>query len=609
MRNDTRSRIFNRSVTLYVVGIVAAFNPVPSLADATLPPPAQHQNAGFPSEQALRQKGYDPKTGIWKVEAKNTGKPTVSSSGGTITGSSGQRVTVTDAYGNRASTNTHITQRVSGGRLQTAANTVIVGNAVGSSYSQNVDRYGPRIAEDLRKGNYGSAANNAVLGVLETIDGSLGGVISATSRLGQYLGFDNWGTPQQYRDAGDRFYKWQMQKEQSGQLGEAIVAAAAAKAAKGAAAAAAAEPSGWTTEGKKLAEAARQKDGSYKQLFLRRIDVDNGSNVKPWRQDGVAWQIDTHNGIYNWENIQYAKRWLKSPLSLPKEAGDSYSVSGSYYQPITSDKELEAALQKVGSKAPKDIDKIKKDMMLTDKEILDILKRMLESQQTNHNELMNQLAKMGSIVPDSTTSTEFTPTTTTTAPYTPTGSNMPQQTQITINRDGSITTTVIPRPDLVPNSPQAPTRTALIPNKPSTPTTPTTPTSPTTPTTPAAPTEPTSPTSPTAPTTPQNPSGEQQNQDLCTKNPAAPQCTGENTAYEDLGIPEQSIDLNGLKPLNVFQNDGVCPAPVQVQMGAMGTLEFSYDGLCQTLRMIRPILIIGTIIMCGWFAYNAIKEL
>lgn len=605
MRNDTRSRIFNRSVTLYVVGIIAAFNPVPSLAEATLPPPAQHQNAGFPSEQALRQKGYDPKTGIWKVESRPTGKPTVSSGGGQITGTQNQRVTVTDAHGNKATINTQVTQRVSTGKIEsiaggTLAGLTAAGGAIGSDFAA-------RAYKQAQNGDWGGAAREGFGAVLEGL--------SKLDFTGFGSGVNNFldktrirpnSSSGQLAQAAQQAATAQAQAEQSGDLGRAIAAAAAKKAAEGAAAAAK-QAEGWTTSGKMLAEASKNKDGSYSQLYLRRVDIGSGSNVRPRPNiEGYAWVIDKYNGIYNWGYCAggNCNGWYKG--SLP-EGYDK--VAGYVYTPITNDAQLQVARAKVTGQTPAEQDKIIKDMTLNQKDIKDILERMLHNQQTNHAELMNQLAKMGNVVPDSTTSTEFTPATATTAPYTPTGSNMPQQTQITINRDGSITTTVIPRPDLVPNSPQAPTRTALIPNKPSTPTTPTTPTSPTTPTTPAAPTEPTSPTSPTAPTTPQNPSGEQQNQDLCTKNPAAPQCTGENTAYEDLGIPEQSIDLNGLKPLNVFQNDGVCPAPVQVQMGAMGTLEFSYDGLCQTLRMIRPILIIGTIIMCGWFAYNAIKEL
>lgn len=234
--------------------------------------------------------------------------------------------------------------------------------------------------------------------------------------------------------------------------------------------------------------------------------------------------------------------------------------------------------------------------MLTQKEMLDILKRMLENNQTNHAELMNQLTKMGNVVPDSTTSTEFTPATATTAPYTPSGSNTPQQTQITINKDGSVTTSVIPRSDLVPNSPQAPTRSALIPNNPSTPNTPTSPTSPTTPTTP---TTPTSPNNPNTPITPDNPT--------VPNKPKEDQPPQENTAYEDPDIPTQTVDLD-FKPADIFSVDGVCPEPRTVDFGMFGQYEFSYDPLCDFARKLRPILILITIVSCSFFVYSSLKD-
>ena len=231
--------------------------------------------------------------------------------------------------------------------------------------------------------------------------------------------------------------------------------------------------------------------------------------------------------------------------------------------------------------------------MLTQKEMLDILNRMLEKNQTNHAELMNQLAKMGNVVPNSTTSTEFTPATATTAPYTPSGSNTPQQTQITINKDGSVTTSFIPRPDLVPNSPQAPTRSSLIPNNPSTPTTPTSPTSPTTPTTPTSPNNPSTPITPDNPTVPNKPKEDQPPQ--------------ENTAYEDPDIPTQTVDLD-FKPADIFSVDGVCPEPRSVDFGMFGQHEFSYDPLCDFARKIRPILILITIVSCSFFVYSSLKD-
>lgn len=492
MRNDTRSRIFNCSVPLYVVGIVAVFNPVPSLADAALPPPAQHQNAGFPSEQALRQKGYDPKTGIWKVESRPTGKPTVSSSGGQITGTQNQRVTVTDAHGNKATINTQVTQRVSTGKIEsiaggTLAGLTAAGGAIGSDFAA-------RAYKQAQNGDWGGAAREGFGAVLEGLSKlDFTGFGSGVNNFLDKTGIRPNSSSGQLAQAAQQAATAQAQAEQSGDLGRAIAAAAAKKAAEGAAAAAK-QAEGWTTSGKMLAEASKNKDGSYSQLYLRRVDIGSGSNVRPRPNiEGYAWVIDKYNGSYSWGYCTggNCNGWYKG--NLP-EGYDK--VAGYVYTPITNDAQLQVARAKVTGQTPAEQDKIIKEMTLNQKDIKDILERMLNNQQTNHAELMNQLAKMGNVVPDSTTSTEFTPATATTAPYTPAGSNMPQQTQITINRDGSMTTTVIPRPDLVPNSPQAPTRTALIPNKPSTPTTPTTPTSPTTPTTPAAPTEPTSPTSP-----------------------------------------------------------------------------------------------------------------
>ncbi|RPD82959.1 hypothetical protein EGK75_14025, partial [Neisseria weixii] len=102
------------------------------------------------------------------------------------------------------------------------------------------------------------------------------------------------------------------------------------------------------------------------------------------------------------------------------------------------------------------------DLTLNANEISQILKRMLESQQTNHKELMNQLAKIGDTVEQATTSKEWTTTSVLSEPYTPSGSSTPQQTRFEIDKNGNVTATTVPRPDLKPNSSQAPTRTEVI---------------------------------------------------------------------------------------------------------------------------------------------------
>lgn len=604
MKNDTRSNVHHRHTAL-CLALSAALFAAPVSAEVGLPPPAQHQGAGFPSEQALRQKGYDPKTGVWRVQSQNNGRPTVTKSGDNIKGTQSKTVTVTGNYGEKGTFRTTQTQTVSSSKLQNTINGVWAGGALAAA----VDKHSGLMGARIRSGDYKGAVESGVLMAGTFGNNLFGGIAESLGNLGRGLGLIDSPSPQDFRQAGDRFYQWQMQKEQSGQLGEAIAAAAAKKAAEGAAAAAK-QAEGWTTSGKMLAEASKNKDGSYSQLYLRRIDIRSGSNVNPKPEiQGYRWQIDKYNGIYNWSYVKYAT-WYKG--SMPE--GYDY-VSGVVYTPITNDAQLQDARAKVTSQTPTEQQKIIKEMTLNQKDIKDILERMLNNQQTNHAELMNQLSKIGDSVEKSTTSNEFTPMTADSAPYTPQGSNTPQQTRFTINKDGSITTTIIPRPDLKPNSTLAPTRSEIIPTPNKGQNTPTTPNSPNTPTTPDSPNAPTTPNSPNTPNQPNSPTGQQnqnqenQQQNFCQQNPNAAQCMpGGDTTYEDIVLPENTIDLD-FRPENVFQTEGVCPQPKSVDLGAFGQVEFSYQPLCDFAAKLRPVLIMMTILTCAWFVYGALEEL
>lgn len=604
MKNDTRSNVHHRHNAL-CLALSAALFAAPVSAEVGLPPPAQHQGAGFPSEQALRQKGYDPKTGVWRVQSQNNGRPTVTKSGDNIKGTQSKTVTATGNYGEKGTFRTTQTQTVSSSKLQNTINGVWAGGALAAA----VDKHSGLMGARIRSGDYKGAVESGVLMAGTFGNNLFGGIAESLGNLGRGLGLIDSPSPQDFRQAGDRFYQWQMQKEQSGQLGEAIAAAAAKKAAEGAAAAAK-QAEGWTTSGKMLAEASKNKDGSYSQLYLRRIDIRSGSNVNPKPEiQGYRWQIDKYNGIYNWSYVKYAT-WYKG--SMPE--GYDY-VSGVVYTPITNDAQLQDARAKVTSQTPAEQQKIIKEMTLNQKDIKDILERMLNNQQTNHAELMNQLSKIGDSVEKSTTSNEFTPMTADSAPYTPQGSNTPQQTRFTINKDGSITTTIIPRPDLKPNSTLAPTRSEIIPTPNKGQNTPTTPNSPNTPTTPDSPNAPTTPNSPNTPNQPNSPTGQQnqnqenQQQNFCQQNPNAAQCMpGGDMTYEDIVLPENTIDLD-FRPENVFQTEGVCPQPKSVDLGAFGQVEFSYQPLCDFAAKLRPVLIMMTILTCAWFVYGALEEL
>ena len=616
MKNDTRNRVFTGhgkapNVSRLSVCFGSLLVVGQAWAEVGLPPPAQHQGAGFPSEQALRQKGYDPKTGVWRVQSQNNGRPTVTKSGDNIKGSQPKTVTATGNYGEKGVMHTTQTQSVNIPKVEkiaggTLAGLTAAGGAIGSDFAA-------RAYKQAQNGDWSGAAREGFGAVLEGLSKlDFTGFGSGVNQFFDKTGIRPNSSSGQLAQAAQQAATAQAQAEQSGNLGEAIAAAAAKKAAEGAAAAAK-QAEGWTTSGKMLAEASKNKDGSYSQLYLRRVDIGSGSNVRPRPNiEGYSWVIDRYNGIYNWGYCPggACKGWYKG--SLP-EGYDK--VAGYVYKPITNDAELQAARAKVTGQTPAEQDKIIKDMTLNQQDIKDILARMLNNQQTNHEELMKQLSRIGDAVEKSTESNQFTPMTADSAPYTPQGSNTPQQTRFTINRDGSITTTIIPRPDLKPNSTLAPTRSEIIPTPNKGQNTPTTPNSPNTPTTPDSPNAPTTPNSPNTPNQPNNLTGQQnqnqenQKQDFCQQNPNAAQCMPSGDAsYEDIQLPEQTRDLD-FKPLNVFQSDGTCPAPRSVDFGALGQVEFSYDPLCDLARKLRPIFIAICVLTCTYFVYESVKEL
>lgn len=577
--NAPRNFIFNcrRPLPVLLLGVVVPHAQVN--ADAQLPPPAHHQNLGFPSAQKLEQMGYNRETGVWKVQTNPTGKPTVSSGGGQITGTQNQRVTVTDAYGNKANVNTQVTQRVNIGRVQaviggTLAGLSAAGGAIGSNYAVWAYR-------DIKAGNWGDAARNTVGALLSGLaELDITGLGSGINNFLDKTGIRSSSSGEQLGQIAAQQQQAQEQAQKSGDFRGAVGYAVAAKAAKVAGEVARAE------EFEKEQLKPKNENGKVLKPFLIRFKevgyryAANGNGGEELEPE-VKWMtayLEDDGGLYIYEPFYSQKKWgetidlniggFKTSYKFKHKDTPRHISNGVYsgYYDIG----VLVKFYPTNSNGIKILpDPNPKDFQLTQQEILDILKSMLENQQTNHNELMNQLAKMGNVVPDSTTSTEFTPATATTAPYTPSGSNTPQQTQITINKDGSVTTSVIPRSDLVPNSPQAPTRSALIPNNPSTPIT------------------------PDNPTVPNKPKEDQPPQ--------------ENTAYEEPDIPTQTVDLD-FKPADIFSVDGVCPEPKSVDFGMFGQHEFSYDPLCDFARKLRPILILITIVSCSFFVYSSLKD-
>ena len=580
---DTRSLFYSRRFALCSRLLVLVcfgaqvLNPLTAFAEVGLPPPAQHQNAGFPSDQALQRRGYDPKTGVWKVDVQNNGKPTVTKNGGNINGSQGKNVTVTGRYGETGTMNTTVNQRVGTGRLQTVANTVIVANAVNNSYTKN---YAAEAAKAFKNGNYLQAAHNSIMTLGATLDGILGGAIrDIATGIGNGL-----KEPQQYEQS-------QRQAEAEGNYQKAVANAAAKKAAE------AAQKAKAQQEKKENLE---KQEKSGKNVVLVRFHEFGylGENIE-WK----SYVSSTPSGRFDIGNYDLSK--IKSNITYkysddltitysPKFAGVDGQFLGLNFYPNS---ELNRK-NIINNNDSVDIN----DFMLTQKEMLDILKRMLENNQTNHAELMNQLAKMG-VMNQSAEQSTFSPDTALSAPYTPEGSSTPQQTRFKMNQDGTVGVDYVPRPDLKPNSPEAP-------NKPEK----TTPSRQESPDTPNAPNSPNSPNTPNEPNSPNSPNNQQtpnqKENGLCSLFPNIAACAdmGEVEAQEP-EVPQNTIDIGSIKPTDTFKTDGVCPSPKTFDMGILGTFEMSYENVCYIASKIRPILILVTIISCGWAAYAAVKEL
>ena len=602
--NDTRSLFYSRRFALCSRLLVLVcfgtqvLSPLTAFAEVGLPPPAQHQNAGFPSDQALQRRGYDPKTGVWKVDVQNNGKPTVTKNGGNINGSQGKNVTVTGRYGETGTMNTTVNQRVGTTAIQKTATGVWFGSSAANALSKN----GSYVATQLRAGNYQSAFEGSVLALGDFGNNLFGGLPESIVNLGRSLGLVNSPSPQQFRDAAERFYAGQRQAEAEGNYQKAVAQAAAKKAAE--AAQKAQQQEQQKKEEQKKDEEANKKglfkyqlivevDGSYQNyVFYARDDYRiSGSDVNTL--NGSPWYMYQYVSSYN-INLGESVSPSQIKVSTPSDR-HVFIRWQSYKEGTVPEAKKEKLAQNQSQVKPE-------DFMLTQKEMLDILKRMLENNQTNHAELMNQLAKMG-VMNQSAEPSTFSPDTALSAPYTPEGSSTPQQTRFKMNQDGTVGVDYVPRPDLKPNSPEAP-------NKPEK----TTPSRQESPDTPNAPNSPNSPNTPNEPNSPNSPNNQQtpnqKENGLCSLFPNIAACAdmGEVEAKEP-EVPQNTIDIGSIKPTDTFKTDGVCPSPKTFDMGILGTFEMSYENVCYIASKIRPILILVTIISCGWAAYAAVKEL
>ena len=556
--NVTRNPISAKPLTLLagLAGLVLVHAQV--MADVPTPPPTAPHSTGFPSERALNNMGYDPKTGIWQVEETNRGKPTVRKDGGNITGTQGRNMTVTGKYGEKVNLQTSVNQTAGISKIQTA----FAAANIGSSAVRAVEQDNGAFSSAFSNGEYGKAAMAASRAIGNFFDGFFTG--GAGGYIAQKFEGDNVFNRYKYEDfanSAQSIYNY----------AKDLQVAQAQKIAQEAAEAAKRE--------QEQQEALKKQQSEGKTIWVLKFSyIANGKSSTNYSLLYTD-QLPTDTSVSLTYNEGKLYSYNQPQSSLNKYAPKTIPEKSFTFGFLTFEKWE-------GQKYP-ELPSDTKKLSLTESEIADILRRMLESNQTNHEELMRQLSMMGNVVSESTINITYNQTTAKSAPYTPQGSRQAQQTEATVHKDGSITTNVIPRPDLKPDSSQAPTRQQVTPDAPNQPST------------------------PQNPDGQHNPNGQNQNQkdkDFCDKHPDSLMCAeGGNADYEDVAIPHQDIPLD-FSPADIFATDGVCPEPRYVDLGIYGKQEFSYDGICDLARKLRPLFILSTILACAYFIYASLDR-
>ena len=224
------------------------------------------------------------------------------------------------------------------------------------------------------------------------------------------------------------------------------------------------------------------------------------------------------------------------------------------------------------------------DFLLTQAEAQNVLakymEQMLNDNNRNHTELMTALWAGGGLNPGNTQSmVTGTPGDNTflTEPYTPVGSNQAQQTQFTINNNGTVTQTIVQRPDLAANTSQAPTRAEVGQQQSQ------------------------------QDTRPAKSDSTAEKPDICAQNPNSMMCAPMgNMDYQDIVLPQQNINI-ALSPLHIFNTDAACPAPTSFNIA--GTSQsLSYEPMCDTARKARPFVIMMAMTAAFLMVFSALNR-
>lgn len=229
------------------------------------------------------------------------------------------------------------------------------------------------------------------------------------------------------------------------------------------------------------------------------------------------------------------------------------------------------------------------DLLLTNAEMQQILMQQLADQNSvlNRNseamtQLINALWAGGHLGPGNTQSmVSGSPADNTflTSPYTPAGSNQAQQTQFTINNNGTVTQTIVQRPDLAANTSQAPTR-AEVGNQQQ---------------------------QGQQDTRPAKSDSTAEKPDVCAQNPNSLMCADVGSAdYTDPVLPTEQRSLD-FSPADIFGTTGVCPQPKTIGVFRT-TVKIDYKPMCDVAQGVRFIVILSGMVCALYMVYGAVNN-
>ena len=472
---------------------------------------------------------------------------------GGLTGYKTNPVNLYDNYGN-----------VARGQIQTQTNlgqTSTVAKAGAALYGAQVigsaaKHQGPAVGEALGRGDYTTAAQRSFEGVLQgmrdTGDGVLfGGISGVESAINAY-----------------------QQAKNPDNAAEALAQAAAQKADQ-----TAKRMQQQYEQSQAYQDYLPQANGKPK-AYPSLLIVNSGNLAGVYI---VPPLVGTHSGGYTGQIVLNLKDGGK--FTIGQICSGVCPYQGGYRAENINEKNYQQYLpqiqQAVAAAQPQPTIE---DFLLTQAEAQNVLakymEQMLNDNNRNHTELMNALWAGGGLNPGNTQSmVTGTPGDNTflTEPYTPVGSNQAQQTQFTINNNGTVTQTIVQRPDLAANTSQAPTRAEVGQQQSQ------------------------------QDTRPAKSDSTAEKPDICAQNPNSMMCAPMgNMDYQDIVLPQQNINI-ALSPLHIFNTDAACPAPTSFNIA--GTSQsLSYEPMCDTARKARPFVIMMAMTAAFLMVFSALNR-